>query len=55
MLLPASVLAAGCDVRDTYESAFSIGFPKPVTEQAESIYELWLGSVAASVVVGVFV
>ena len=54
-LLPVSLLAAGCDVRDTYESAFSIGFPKPATEQAESIYDLWLGSVAASVVVGVFV
>ena len=55
VLLPASVLATGCDVRDAYESAFAIGFPKPVTEEAESIYELWLGSVAASVVVGVFV
>ncbi len=55
VLLPASVLAAGCDVRDVYESAFSIGFPKPITEQAESIYDLWLGTVAASVVVGAFV
>ena len=32
-----------------------MGFPKPVTEQAENIYELWLGSTAAAVVVGLFV
>lgn len=55
VLLTASVLVTGCSVREAYESAFSIGFPKPATEQAESIYDLWLGSVAASVVVGVFV
>jgi cytochrome c oxidase subunit 2 len=55
VLAPASVLAAGCDVRDTYERAFAIGFPQPVSEQAERIYDLWLGSAAAAAVVGVFV
>ena len=49
------VLAAGCDVRDAYERTFAIGFPKPVTDRADSIYELWLGSAAASAVVGAFV
>ena len=32
-----------------------MGFPDPVTEQAEQIYELWLGSVAAASVVGLAV
>ena len=53
-LLPAALLATGCSGgRDLYEDSFSLGFPKPVTEQAESIYELWLGSVAAATAVGV--
>ena len=56
MLLPASLLAAGCgNVRDTYESTFALGFPEPVSEEAQSIYDLWLGSAAAAAVVGVFV
>ena len=55
VLLPAAVLASGCDVRDAYETAFGVGFPQPVTEQGERIYELWLGSTAAATVVGIFV
>jgi cytochrome c oxidase subunit II len=55
VLLPAALLAAGCDARDLYESSFGTGFPKPATEQAESIYELWLGSSAAGAAVGAFV
>ncbi len=49
-------LLAGCGPRDNlYESAFYLGFPEPVTDQAQRIYDLWLGSVAAATVVGVFV
>jgi cytochrome c oxidase subunit 2 len=55
VLLPATLLAAGCDVRDTYESTFALGFPEPVTDEAQSIYDLWLGSAAAAAVVGIFV
>ncbi len=55
MLVPAGLLAAGCDVRDTYEQAFAVGFPQPVTDQAQRIYDLWLGSAAAAAAVGVFV
>lgn len=55
VLLPVVVLSAGCTARDTYESAFSLGFPRPATQQAERIYNLWLGSVAAASVVGLFV
>jgi cytochrome c oxidase subunit 2 len=55
VLLPASVLAAGCDVRDAYEQAFAVGFPEPVSDQGQRIYDLWLGSAAAAAVVGVFV
>ena len=55
VLLPATALATGCDIAERSEQAIAFGFPEPVTEQAESIYNLWLGSAAASLVVGVFV
>jgi cytochrome c oxidase subunit 2 len=55
VLAPAGVLAAGCDVRDAYEQAFAIGWPEPVTMEGERMYELWLGSAAASAVIGAFV
>ena len=55
MLLPTGLLAAGCDARDLYEKSFGTGFPQPATKQGENIYELWLGSVAAATVVGIFV
>lgn len=55
VLVPAGLLATGCDVRDAYEQAFAIGFPEPITPQGERIYDLWLGSAAASLAVGVFV
>ena len=52
-LLPAALLLTGCaGGRDLYEGSFGLGFPEPVTDRAESIYELWLGSVAAAAVVG---
>jgi cytochrome c oxidase subunit 2 len=57
-LLPAALLVTGCSGvggRDLYENSFSLGFPEPVTDRAEDIYELWLGSVAAAAVVGVAV
>ena len=50
-----ALLTAGCDARHVYESAFSLGLPKPITIQADRIYDTWLGSVAAALAVGVFV
>jgi cytochrome c oxidase subunit 2 len=50
-----ALLTAGCDAREVYEDAFSLGLPKPITEQADVIYDTWLGSVAAALAVGVFV
>ena len=55
VLLLVGLLSSGCSMREAYEDTFSFGFPKPVTEEALSIYNLWLGSVAAAAVVGVFV
>ena len=49
------LLTAGCTAREAYENSFSLGFPQPATKEAEKIYELWLGSVAAATVVGLFV
>jgi len=55
VLVPAGLLASGCTARDAYENSFSLGFPEPVTKEAEETYELWLGSAAAAAVVGLFV
>lgn len=55
VLLPGGLLATGCSAREAYEDSFALGFPDPVTKEAESTYELWLGSVAAAAVVGLFV
>lgn len=53
--LPAVLLTSGCDLKSAGETALRIGIPKPVTEQGEHIYHLWLGSVGAATAVGVFV
>jgi cytochrome c oxidase subunit 2 len=53
--LLTALVTSGCDARHAYERAFNLGLPKPITEQADRIYELWLGSVAAAAVVGLFV
>ena len=47
-------LTAGCgdDGQQVYEDALSFGFPDPVTDRADSIFQLWLGSTAAALVVG---
>ena len=55
VLLPATALASGCDVRDVYETTFGIGFPQPISNEAQRIYDLWLGSSAAAAAVGAFV
>ena len=55
VLLPTVALASGCGVRDTTERVLNVGFPEPVTVQGENIYNLWLGSAAAALVVGVAV
>ncbi len=49
---PRSVLLSGCSVDD----AFSFGWPKGgITDQSQRMYDLWIGSVIAALVVGVFV
>jgi cytochrome c oxidase subunit II len=57
VLVPSALLVAGCSgsVQDTYEQAFALGFPEPASEQAQRIYDLWLGSAAAAAAVGFFV
>ena len=57
-LLGAGVLlTSGCaaDGRQLYEDTLDIGWPKPVTDQGELMYELWLGTAAAGLVVGIAV
>jgi cytochrome c oxidase subunit 2 len=48
----AALLTAGCERREAYEKTFGLGWPSPKTIQAESMYDTWLGSVAAAAVVG---
>jgi cytochrome c oxidase subunit 2 len=55
VLLPATVLMAGCEISDSLQQALAYGFPEPVTEQGQSIYDLWLGSAHAAGAVGAFV
>ncbi len=50
-----ALLTSGCSGREAYENAFGLGWPKPKTEQAETMYEVWLGSVAAAAAVGLAV
>ena len=50
-----ALLTSGCTGREAYENAFGIGWPKPESDRAESMYDVWLGSVAAGAAVGVVV
>lgn len=50
-----ALLTSGCTGREAYENAFGIGWPKPETDRAKSMYDVWLGSVAAGAAVGVVV
>ena len=50
--LVALTSACGGSVQETYEDALSFGFPDPVTDRGRNIFELWLGSTAAALVVG---
>jgi cytochrome c oxidase subunit 2 len=55
-LIGAGVVLTGCSGgRELYESSLSFGVPEPVTDQAQSIYDLYLGSNAAALIVGAFV
>jgi cytochrome c oxidase subunit 2 len=47
-----ALLTSGCSGREAYENAFGLGWPKPKTEQADTLYEVWLGTVAAAAAVG---
>lgn len=48
-----ALLTSGCTGREAYETAFGFGWPKPKSEQAETMYDIWLGSTAAAAAVGV--
>ncbi len=48
-------MTTGCSAREAYENSFSLGFPDPVTDRGENVYELWLGAAAAALTVGLFV
>jgi len=54
-LAALGLLVSGCDARELYEDSLAFGLPEPVSEQGENIYELYLGSNAAALVVGSFV
>jgi len=54
VLALAGLLVSGCDARDVYESTLRFGIPEPISEQGQNIHDLYLGSNAAAVVVGVF-
>jgi cytochrome c oxidase subunit 2 len=47
-----ALMTSGCTGREAYENSFGIGWPKPVTTQGKTMYDVWLGSVAAAAAVG---
>jgi cytochrome c oxidase subunit II len=47
-----AALLSGCSVDETFRS---FGWPKGITPQASRMYEMWIGSAIAALVVGVFV
>ena len=49
------LLTGGCDLRHSFDRAFNLGLPDPITFQADSIRDLWVGSIGAALVVGLFV
>ncbi len=49
------LLTGGCNARSAYENTLSLGFPHPITDQGKGIFDLWLGSVGAALIVGLFV
>ncbi len=57
-LAAVALLVSGCstgDAADLYETSFGFGLPEPVTDQAENVQALYLGSNVAALVVGAFV
>jgi cytochrome c oxidase subunit II len=52
VVVPALVLLSGCSVSD----AFYFGWPRNhITDQSNRMFDLWIGSVVAALVVGAFV
>lgn len=45
------MLLTGCSAKD----AFAFGWPKGITPQASRMYDMWIGSTIAALIVGVFV
>lgn len=50
-----ALVTTGCSGRELYEDALSFGLPEPISKQGRSIYDLYLGSNAAALIVGAFV
>lgn len=48
-------LLSGCSARDIYTETLRTGWPDPVTKQGQEVFDLWIGSAAAALVIGVFV
>jgi cytochrome c oxidase subunit 2 len=55
VLVVLALLVSGCGGQELYESSLRFGLPEPATDQAQNIHDLFLGSNAAALVVGVFV
>jgi cytochrome c oxidase subunit 2 len=49
--IAVAVLLSGCSA----DRAFAFGWPKGISEQSKKMYDLWIGSVVAALIVGVFV
>ncbi len=55
LLGATGLVVSGCDGKELYESTLRFGIPEPISEQGQEIHDLYLGSNAAALVVGVAV
>jgi len=47
-----ALLTTGCTGREVYEDSFALGWPHPATAEGQTMYDIWLGTVAAAAAVG---
>ena len=47
-----ALLTSGCTGREAYENSFALGWPHPATAEGKTMYDVWLGTVAAAAAVG---
>src|SRR3954454_17785710 len=45
-------MTSGCTGREAYQNSFGLCWPHPATAEGQTMYDVWLGTVAAAAAVG---